>query len=39
MQDFDLKTTEQLMKLAIEESKQEQQEKELEIKRQTGTGI
>lgn len=39
MQDYDLKTTEQLMKLAIEESKQEQQEKELEIKRQTGSGI
>jgi hypothetical protein len=39
MQDYDLKTTEQLMKLAIEESKQEQQAKELEIKRQTGSGI
>ncbi len=39
MQDYDLKTTEQLMKLAIEESKQEQQEKELEIKRQMGSGI
>lgn len=39
MQDYDLKTTEQLMKLAIEESKKEQQEKELEIKRQMGSGI
>ena len=38
-QEYDLKTTEQLMKLAIEESKQEQQQKELEIKRQTGSGI
>lgn len=39
MQDYDLKTTEQLMKLAIEESKSEQHDKELEIKRQMGSGI
>jgi len=39
MQEYDLKTTEQLMKLAIEESKQEQHEKELQIKRQMGSGI
>lgn len=39
MQDYDLKTTEQLMKLAIEESKSEQHNKELEIKRQMGSGI
>lgn len=39
MQDYDLKTTEQLMKLAIEESKSEQHDKELEIKREMGSGI
>ena len=37
MQEFDLKTTDQLTKLAIEESKMQQHQDEIEIRRRQGT--